>query len=96
MSPSAYCKNSIDLDALKNRCWPIYLHVPIYEEEPHIPPDHSYLIRPRFAINAELLLALYVKYFPNIFQLPPPDTTIAIQDQTVNFAEVLGSVFKDK
>ena len=94
MGLRAYCRNAIDLEALKNRCYELYFHVPILEECPQNSELSSFLIRPKFEIRPEYLLALFVKNFQNIFELPRPDFNQPLQDESIDFNTLLGSFFK--
>merc|ERR1712071_705549 len=79
----AYCKTPIDLSALENRCHQLYFFTPILEEVPEIGTTTGpYLIRPKFKIRSEHLLAMFVKTFDNIFELPEPDLSQSLQDQS--------------
>ena len=52
-----YVENEEDLKALKNRIWPLYLHVPILKKEP---PQSQlpHLICPKTNLDGEVLLGI--------------------------------------
>jgi len=108
-SLKAFVTNEIHLMCLENRCHEIFLFVPIFEttptvsQKPEFPPGvpvnalpFPHLVRPRFNIGGETLLAMYAIVFEGVDlkDLPARDPNKPLQNLPFDADEFLGTPFK--